>query len=125
MKRNIVIATVTAAALLTGGTAAAFASSADDAAPSKVHHAATQVDDDRDDASDADEAQRAVQGIKVTADEALKAVANHGTVVSLDLDDDDNRKSWDVELLTKDGKVQDWDVDAQTGKAAQDTDQDD
>ncbi|ORT55496.1 PepSY domain-containing protein [Streptomyces sp. CB03238] len=121
MKRNLIIATVTAAALLTGGTAAAFASSADDKAPSKAPHTATQVDDDRDDASDAEEAQRAVQGIKVTADEALKAVANHGTVVSLELDD----RSWDVELLAKDGKVQDWDVDAQTGKATQDTDQDD
>ncbi|MER7106661.1 PepSY domain-containing protein [Streptomyces sp. NPDC000229] len=102
MKRNLIIATVTAAALLTGGTAVAFASSTDE------------------------EAQRAVQGVKVTADEALKAVAGHGTVVSLELDDDSN-KTWDVELVTKDGKAQDWTVDATTAKATQDkdTDQDD
>lgn len=119
MKRNLIIATVTAAALLTGGTAAAFASSADDEAPSKATHTATQVDDDRDDASDT------VQGVKVTAEQALKAVANHGTVVSLELDDDDNKKSWDVEIVTKDGKTQDWTVDAQTAKATQDEDTDD
>lgn len=111
MKRNLIIATVTAAALLTGGTAAAFASSAGDEAPAKTHHTATQVDDDRDDT---------VEAPKVTAEEALKAVASHGTVVSLDLDDDDKKQSWDVEVLTKNGKVQDWTVDAQTAKATQD-----
>ncbi|MET9801229.1 PepSY domain-containing protein [Streptomyces sp. NPDC006368] len=107
MKRNLIIATVTAAALLTGGTAAAFAVSTDDEAP---------------------EPRRTVQGVKVTADEALKAVANHGTVISLDLDDDTDdggEKSWDVELLTKDGKVQEWTVDATTAKATQDKDDDD
>ncbi|RST14924.1 hypothetical protein E2C00_20595 [Streptomyces sp. WAC05374] len=125
MKRNILIATVTAAALLTGGTAAAFASSADDEAPAKTTRTATQVDDDRDDASGAGEARSAVQGVEVTADEALKAVAGHGTVVSLDLDDEDDnggKKSWDVELVTKDGKNQEWTVDARTAKATQDKD---
>ncbi|MFF8287743.1 PepSY domain-containing protein [Streptomyces sp. NPDC016309] len=83
MKRNVIIATVTAAALLTGGTAAAFAATSDDDAP--------------------------VQRPAVTAEQALKAVAAHGTVVSLELDDDG--RSWDVELVTKDGGTRDWTVD--------------
>ncbi|MGA5559384.1 PepSY domain-containing protein [Streptomyces lavendulocolor] len=98
MKRNLIIATVAAAALLTGGTAAAFATTSEDGdAP--------------------------VKAPKVTAQQALDAVAPHGTVLSLDLDDDGagSGPAWDVELLTKDGKTQDWTVDAQTAKAKQDT----
>jgi uncharacterized membrane protein YkoI len=99
MKRNLIIATVAAAALLTGGTAAAFATTSEDGdAP--------------------------VKAPKVTAQQALDAVAPHGTVLSLDLDDDGDAGSgpaWDVELLTKDGRTQDWTVDAQTAKAKQDT----
>lgn len=125
MKRNLIIATVTAAALVTGGTAAAFAAA--DEAPSQPHHAVAQSDDDRDDAadasSDAEEARDAVRGTEVTAAEALRAVAGHGTVISLELDDD-GAKAWDVELLTKDGSVQDWTVDAKTAKAVQDKEQD-
>ncbi|MFJ8585268.1 PepSY domain-containing protein [Streptomyces sp. NPDC093595] len=127
MKRNLIIATVTAAALVTGGTAAAFAAA--DEAPSQPPHAVAQSDD-RDDAadasSDAEEARDAVRGTEVTAAEALRAVAGHGTVISLELDDD-GTKAWDVELLTKDGAVQDWTVDAKTAKAAkavQDKEQD-
>ncbi|MEU9984915.1 hypothetical protein [Streptomyces sp. NPDC050856] len=133
MKRNLIIATVATAALLTGGTAAAFAASADDDAPSDTGRAAASApaadsdsdsdsdSDDRDeapDASDTAEAQRSLKDAKVTAGEALKAVANHGTVLSLDLDG----KSWEVELLTKDGKLQDWDVDTTTAQAARDQD---
>ncbi|MGA5408077.1 PepSY domain-containing protein [Streptomyces lavendulocolor] len=103
MKRNLIIATVAATALLTGGTAAAFATTSEDGdAP--------------------------VKAPKVTAQQALDAVAPHGTVLSLDLDDDGDGgagsgsgPAWDVELLTKDGKTQDWTVDAQTAKAKQDT----
>ncbi|GAA2466297.1 PepSY domain-containing protein [Streptomyces lavendulocolor] len=101
MKRNLIIATVAAAALLTGGTAAAFATTSEDGdAP--------------------------VKAPKVTAQQALDAVAPHGTVLSLDLDDDGAGDggagpAWDVELLTKDGRTQDWTVDAQTAKAKQDT----
>ncbi|MEU0276498.1 PepSY domain-containing protein [Streptomyces sp. NPDC006307] len=99
MKRNLIVAAVTAAALLTGGTAAAFAASADEEAPAQARHSAP----------------------KVTAEQALKSVAGHGTVVSLDLDDD-GATTWDVEVLTKDGKVQEWTVDATTAKATQDQD---
>ncbi|MGA5165645.1 MULTISPECIES: PepSY domain-containing protein [Streptomyces] len=98
MKRNLIIATVAAAALFTGGTAAAFATTSEDGdAP--------------------------VKAPKVSAQQALDAVAPHGTVLSLDLDDDGagSGPAWDVELLTKDGKTQDWTVDAQTAKAKQDT----
>ncbi|MFV0127726.1 PepSY domain-containing protein [Streptomyces sp. HMX112] len=128
MKRNLIIATVATAALLTGGTAAAFAASADDDAPADTGRTAASApaadsdnDDDRDeapDASDTAEAQRSLKDAKVTAGEALKAVAGHGTVLSLDLDG----KSWEVELVTKDGKLQDWDVDATTARATRDQD---
>ncbi|MEU7279494.1 PepSY domain-containing protein [Streptomyces sp. NPDC045431] len=119
MKRNLIIATVTAAALLTGGTAAAFAASTDEDAPKGSQTATQVVTDDHD-------AESTLKAPKVTAEQALKSVAGHGTVVSLDLDDDDDtgRLNWDVELLTKDGKVQEWTVDATTAKAAQDRDDD-
>ncbi|MCK8677492.1 PepSY domain-containing protein [Streptomyces lichenis] len=97
MKRNLVIATVTAA-LLAGGTATAFAVA---------------------DGADQGPAKTAQSAPKVTAEQALKAVADRGQVVSLDLDDDGGKQAWDVELL-KDGKVQDWTVDATTAKATQD-----
>ncbi|MFF9867016.1 PepSY domain-containing protein [Streptomyces sp. NPDC013953] len=125
MKRNLIIATVTAAALVTGGTAAAFAVAEE--TPSKPHHAVAQSGDDRDDAadaaSDAEEARDALRGTEVTAAEALRAVAGRGTVTSLELDDDGAR-TWDVELVTKDGTVQDWTVDAKTAKAVQGEDRD-
>ncbi|MEU6484329.1 PepSY domain-containing protein [Streptomyces sp. NPDC046887] len=95
MKRNLVIATVTAA-LLAGGTASALA----------VQGSAKTE-------------QTAPSTPKVSAEQALKAVADRGQVVSLDLDDDHGKQAWDVELV-KDGKTQDWTVDATTAKATQD-----
>ncbi|MFF8830037.1 PepSY domain-containing protein [Streptomyces sp. NPDC015131] len=98
MKRKrttLAVAAVATAALLTGGTAAAFASSASGS-------------------------EAPVKAPKVTAEQALKAVEGHGTVVSLDLDDDapEGKQSWEVELV-KDGTTQEWTVDGTTAKAAQ------
>ena len=52
MKRNIVIATITAVALIGGGTATAIAVSGDDEAPAKKTVSVSNDDNDRDDAND-------------------------------------------------------------------------
>lgn len=52
MKRNIVIATVTAVALIGGGTATAIAVSGDDEAPAKKTVSVSNDDNDRDDLND-------------------------------------------------------------------------
>jgi uncharacterized membrane protein YkoI len=89
MKRNIVIAAVTATALIGGGAAVAFANG-DDGAKSVVADGST----DRAPAS------------KVTAVQAIDAALKEraGTVVSVDLDDDardDDRDvaAWEVDVL--------------------------
>ncbi|MBJ6634842.1 PepSY domain-containing protein [Streptomyces sp. I5] len=112
MKRNIVIAVVTAAALVGGGTATALAVAGDDDTTS-----VTRTDDDRDDrgedrsddrddrgedrsddrdGDDDDGALRAAAG-GVTAAEAITAALKHtpGTAVSAELDDG----SWEVDVL--------------------------
>lgn len=54
MKRNIVIATITAVALIGGGTATAIAVSGDDEAPAKKTVSVSNDDNDRDDVTDTD-----------------------------------------------------------------------
>lgn len=121
MKRNIVIATLTAAALAAGGTVAAFAAGDDEPAAQRQSGAGTQVVADRDDADDraddrADDAddraddvnddaedRAAVAKGDVSAAEAIAAAlkSTPGTAVSADLDDeDDNGKAvWNVDVL--------------------------
>ncbi|MGA4982012.1 PepSY domain-containing protein [Streptomyces cellulosae] len=111
MKRNIVIAVVTAAALVGGGTATALAVAGDDENTTSV----TRTDDDRDDRDDRDDPDdrddrdddRDDDGIgaaapasgKVTAAEAIAAALDHtpGTAVSAELDDG----SWEIDVLAK------------------------
>ncbi|MFI1133468.1 PepSY domain-containing protein [Streptomyces althioticus] len=92
MKRNIVIAVVTAAALVGGGTATALAVAGDDDDTTSV----TRTDDDRDD--DRDGAPAPAAG-KVTAAEAIAAALDHtpGTAVSAELDDG----SWEIDVLAE------------------------
>ncbi|MFH9178942.1 PepSY domain-containing protein [Streptomyces albogriseolus] len=104
MKRNIVIAVVTAAALVGGGTATALAVAGDDDSTS-----VTRTDDDRDDrgedrsddrdGDDDDGAVRAATPGDVTAAEAITAALKHtpGTAVSAELDDG----SWEVDVLAE------------------------
>lgn len=114
MKRNIVIAVVTAAALVGGGTATALAVSGDSGASTPVAQTESRVGDDdgrdddgddrddRDDRSDVrgddrddrddvrdDRDDAAVSG-SVSAADAIAAALKHtpGTAVSADLDDD-------------------------------------
>ncbi len=113
MKRNIVIAVVTAAALVGGGTATALAVAGDDDDTTSV----TRTDDDRDDRGedrsddrddrgedrsddrDGDDDDGAVPAAAggVTAAEAITAALKHtpGTAVSAELDDG----SWEVDVL--------------------------
>lgn len=143
MKRNIVIAAVAAAALVTGGTATAFAVAGDDDAPKGTVTATADRDDDRDDDGtgtataekdddgradddgavddDVREAREALKGARVDAARAVAAAAEQGTVISVDLDDDDRVAAWEVEVLGKDGKERDLRVDLKTGKVTQDT----
>ncbi|MCX2924221.1 PepSY domain-containing protein [Streptomyces sp. NEAU-W12] len=120
MKRNIVIAAVTAAALVGGGTATAIAVSGDDE-PTATSRAETRGsdddrdDDDRDDRRDGTDTDDDRDGLDdgsrtlsadVTADEAVAAALKHrpGTAVSVELDDDDDddhrgRAAWEVDIL--------------------------
>ncbi|WTC16455.1 PepSY domain-containing protein [Streptomyces cellulosae] len=99
MKRNIVIAVVTAAALVGGGTATALSVAGDDENTTSV----TRTDDDRDDRDDMDDRDddrigaAAPASGKVTAAEAIAAALDHtpGTAVSAELDDG----SWEIDVL--------------------------
>ncbi|WP_121702464.1 PepSY domain-containing protein [Streptomyces sp. E5N298] len=148
MKRNIVIAAVTAAALVAGGTATALATTGDDdrgTAP----RADVSVSDDggvRDEADDRDDDRRDDDGAassKVTAADAVaSALADTpGTAVSAELDDEDDdgddsddgddrreRAAWEVDVLSGDGTWHSVRVDPATGKvlgSERDDDEDD
>ncbi|CAL9586606.1 hypothetical protein SUDANB176_05147 [Streptomyces sp. enrichment culture] len=128
MKRNIVIAVVTAAALVGGGTATALAVSGDDAPTTRATDTRAADDDgardrdddgardrdddgarDRDDDGardrddDGDDAQAASPD--VTAADAITAALKHtpGTAVSAELDDEDEddggKAVWEVDVL--------------------------
>ncbi|MFC7817978.1 PepSY domain-containing protein [Streptomyces sp. NPDC057367] len=144
MKRNIVIAAVTAAALIGGGTATALATAGDDdpgttrqsdvrdrddAAKGAADDGADDGDDsrdhdgDRDD--DRDDAARA-SSAKVTAAEAVAAALKEapGTAVSAELDDEDGddddgdreRAVWEVDVLAGDGTWHSVRIDPGSGK---------
>ncbi|MCG0284683.1 PepSY domain-containing protein [Streptomyces sp. PSAA01] len=93
MKRNIVIASVTAAALLTGGTAVAVAGTQSSSPAARSTTTGTSFSE--------------------AAHTALKAVP--GTLDSLDRDHG-ARTTWDAEILGKDGKWHEVTLDASNGK---------
>ncbi|KAF3467550.1 PepSY domain-containing protein [Streptomyces sp. Tu 3180] len=122
MKRNIVIAVVTAAALVGGGTATALAVSGDDAPTTRATQTRgtdddTARDDDRDDDRDdrgredaddrdGDDDARVAVTSDVTAADAIAAALRHtpGTAVSAELDDEDDdgnggKAVWEVGVL--------------------------
>jgi uncharacterized membrane protein YkoI len=143
MKRNIVIAAVTAAALIGGGTATALAGTGDgegtaQQADAQAKQAAVQDDDaqdtdDADGADDADDAQdddaARVSG-DVTAAQAIASALRHdaGTAVSVELDDQDDSGPvvWDVDVLGGGNTWHSVRVDPGTGKVlGSHTDQED
>ena len=136
MKRNLVIATLTAAALATGGTVAAFAAGDDDATATQrqtttsVQQATDRGDDsadDRDDDATDDDRTAAPKG-GVTAADAITAALKHtpGTALSADLDDD-GADAWEVTVVKGDGSQYDVRIAPDSGKvlgAQRDTDDD-
>ncbi|MGV9985698.1 PepSY domain-containing protein [Streptomyces olivaceus] len=140
MRRNIVIAAVTAAALIGGGTATALATSGDDGRGT-APRADVSVSDDggvRDEADGRDGDRRNGPGAssaKVTAAEAIAAALRDtpGTAVSAELDDADEdddgdrdgdddrddrreRAAWEVDVLSGDGTWHSVRVDPASGK---------
>ncbi|GAB2726588.1 PepSY domain-containing protein [Streptomyces bullii] len=127
MKRNIVIAAVTAAALIGGGTATALAVTRDDGATAR-HAADTRLSDDdarddrgvRDDDDSRDDDATRVNSADVTAPEAIAAALKHtpGTVVAAELDDEDDsgKTVWKVDVLSGGNTWHDVQVDPRTGK---------
>lgn len=77
-----------------------------------------------DDEDDTDEVRAALKGSSVDAAEAAKAAAGHGTVTSVELDDDghygDGKAAWEVETRSSGKAEQDWRVDLKTGKVTAD-----
>lgn len=148
MKRNLVIASITAAALIGGGTYTAVAMGATDTgadtAPKTISSASlvnddrddrNEPNDDRDDNGDDDTTgngkdDTSAAGSKLTAAQvASAALKQHpGKVESVDLDDDDDDdgssagRHWEVDIIGQDGKWYDLRVDATTGAVRADND---
>ncbi len=141
MKRNIVIAAVTAAALIGGGTATALATTEDGGSARQAADTRLSADDvrddqdgpdaqdDRDDDGRDDDAAKAASG-DVTASQAIASALKHtsGTVVSAELDDEDdsNKVIWKVDVLSGDNSWHSVRIDPGNGKVlGSNTDQED
>lgn len=141
MRRNIVIAAVTAAALIGGGTATALATTGDDGRGTAPRADVSVSDDggvrDEADGRDCNGDRRNGPGAssaKVTAAEAIAAALRDtpGTAVSAELDDADDaddrdgddddrddrreRAAWEVDVLSGDGTWHSVRVDPASGK---------
>ncbi|MFI1950292.1 PepSY domain-containing protein [Streptomyces xinghaiensis] len=120
MKRNIVIAAVAATVLAGGGTAAAVAAAGDDgaagAAPARQGAAAGKGSEDSGRSGD-DDRERAGTA-RTTVAEAVRAAleARAGTAASAELDDEDDRPVWEIEVLDGRGTWYEVRVDAGSGK---------
>ncbi|MFJ9197816.1 PepSY domain-containing protein [Streptomyces flaveolus] len=91
-----------------------------DPSTGKVLGSQTESEDDTDDTA---EVRAALKGTSVDAAEAAKAAAGHGTVTSVELDDDDHgggRAVWEVGTRASGKAEQDWRVDGKTGKVTAD-----
>ncbi|MER8225221.1 PepSY domain-containing protein [Streptomyces sp. NPDC094143] len=110
MKRNIVIAAVTAAALIGGGTATALATTGDDEGSARqaadTRLTGDDARDDQDDSADDRDDDARVSSSGVTAPEAIASALKHtsGTAVSAELDDEDDggKAVWTVDVLSGD-----------------------
>ncbi|MET8469431.1 PepSY domain-containing protein [Streptomyces sp. NPDC006422] len=129
-RRTTVISAIAVVALLGAGTATAVAV-ADDDAPTKsaASQSSVKVKDDDGVSDDQEEANEA-KGAKVSAEDAIAAALKHtpGTAVGADLDSDDGRLVWDVDVIGSGDKWQHVEVDPGTGKvlgAHEERDEDD
>ncbi|WP_141206988.1 PepSY domain-containing protein [Streptomyces griseorubiginosus] len=122
MKRNIVIATLTAAALAAGGTVAAFAAGDDEAtatqrqAGTDARAAADRDDESAGDDSVDDDRTAAPRG-SVTAADAIAAALKHtpGTALAADFEDD-GAGTWEVTVVRGDGSEYDVRIAPGSGK---------
>jgi uncharacterized membrane protein YkoI len=118
MKRNIVIAAVTAAALIGGGTATALATTGDDQGSARQAANTRLSDDDVRDDQDGSDARAA--SADVTAPEAIASALKHtpGTAVSAELDDEDDSDKviWKVDVLSGDNSRHSVRIDPSNGK---------
>ncbi|NEC50226.1 peptidase propeptide and YpeB domain protein [Actinospica acidiphila] len=78
----------------------------------------------KDDEDDAAEVRAALKGASVTAEDAAKAAADKGTVVSVDLDDDGDDRGWEAETRASGGDERDWRVGLTTASVTADRDDD-
>ncbi|MGY1525034.1 PepSY domain-containing protein [Streptomyces sp. MN3] len=78
----------------------------------------------KDDGDDAAEVRAALKGASVTAEDAAKAAAAKGTVVSVDLDDDGDDRGWEAETRASGGDERDWRVGLTTASVTADRDDD-
>ncbi|WP_326774059.1 PepSY domain-containing protein [Streptomyces sp. NBC_01445] len=104
MKRNIVIATIAAVALIGGGTATAVAvSGGDDSTAAGTSTASRGTGSTGSAGHDDDRAEHVTElkTAKVTASDAIAAALKSvpGTAVSAELDDENDRVVWEVEVL--------------------------
>jgi uncharacterized membrane protein YkoI len=120
MKRNIVIAAVTAAALIGGGTATALATTGDDGGSARQAADTRLSKDAQDDRDDRDDDAARAASADVTASEAIASALKHtsGTVVSAELDDEDDSDKvlWKVDVLSGDDTWHSVSVDPSNGK---------
>ncbi|MFI5659802.1 PepSY domain-containing protein [Streptomyces sp. NPDC051684] len=119
-RRTTVISAIAVVALLGGGTATAVAVSGDDgsgSSKSAASQSSVKVKDD-DGVSDNQEEANEAKGAKVSAEDAIAAALKHtpGTAVGADLDSDDGRLVWDVDVIGSGDKWQHVEVDPGTGK---------
>ncbi|MDT3726275.1 PepSY domain-containing protein [Streptomyces sp. DSM 41972] len=76
----------------------------------------------QDDEDDAAEVRAALKNASVTAEDAAKAAASKGTVVAVELDDDDT--GWDAETRASGGDERDWKIDLRSAAVTADRDDD-
>ncbi|MFG2006688.1 PepSY domain-containing protein [Spirillospora sp. NPDC048911] len=104
--RRLLVTVLAGGVIVAGGAATAFA--------------ANDGDDDR---AEQTAEVTAVRAAKISASGAagiaLRAVPGH--VAAVDLDDDQGKAAWDVEVIGKDGKERALSVDAATGKVLSNT----
>ncbi|MET9498581.1 PepSY domain-containing protein [Streptomyces sp. NPDC006552] len=113
-RRTTAIAAVAAVAVLGAGTATTVAVAED--GPSSGPRSSVRVKDDG--VSDAQENANEAKGAKVKAGDAIAAALKHtpGTAAGADLDSDDGRLVWEVDVIGAGNTWHDVDVDPGTGK---------
>ncbi|MYT72400.1 MULTISPECIES: PepSY domain-containing protein [unclassified Streptomyces] len=115
-RRTTVISAIAAVALIGGGTATAVALSDDGNPDTTASRSSVTVKDDG--VSDAQENANEAKGARITAEDAIAAALKHtpGVAAEADLDSDDGRLVWDVDVIGSGAARHHIEVDPGTGK---------